>query len=98
RKYRSKYGSGLNFIQKGDATTTAEISSEDEVVGRVVSIDKKGRVIEHNKGIWKLYNISITLFSTLVYYLKPRNRILKRISRFFFNMVISCSNFILKRI
>ncbi|MDY6865829.1 MAG: signal peptidase I [Halobacteriota archaeon] len=98
RKYRSKESGGLSFVQKGDATTTAEISSEDEVVGRVVSIDKNGRVIEHNKGIWKLYNILITLFSTLVYYIKPRNRILKRISRFFFNMVISCSNFILKRI
>ncbi|MDY6932265.1 MAG: signal peptidase I [Halobacteriota archaeon] len=98
RKYRSKDEGGLKFIQKGDATTNAEISSEEDVVGRVVSINKNDRVIEHNKGIWMLYNIFITLFSTSVYYLKPRNRTLKGISRYFFNIVRSCSNFILKRI
>jgi|GEM_PF-2248816 len=98
RKYHHGVCEGYTFLQKGDATTTAEISSEEDVVGKVVSINKNGRVIDQNTGIWKFYNVFITLFSTSVYYLKPKNRILKKISRFFFNGVRSSSNFFLKKI
>ena len=98
RKYPPGGCEGFTFLQKGDATTTIKISSEEDVVGKVVSINKNGRVIDQNKGIWKFYNVFITLFSTLVYYLKPKNRTLKKISRFFFNRVRSSSNFFLKRI
>jgi signal peptidase I len=80
RRYNSS-----SFLQKGDYTATAEIVSSKDVIGNVIAIRKGDKIIYLNKGIWKFVNLSLTIFSCSVYYLKPQNPGLKRIARFFFN-------------
>ena len=77
----------LSFLQKGDNTTTAEIVSSKDVIGKVIAILKGTRIFYLNGGIWKFINLILTFFSCLVYYFKHGNRIVKRIMKLFFIVV-----------
>lgn len=74
-----------SFLQKGDNTTTAEIVSSKDVIGKVIAIRKGSRIIYPDNGFGKFINLMLTFFSCLVYYFKPGNQVLKRIARYFFN-------------
>jgi signal peptidase I, archaeal type len=76
----------LSFLQKGDNTTTAEIVSSTDIIGKVIAIRKGGNILYLNAGIWKFINLILTLFSCSVYYLKPETPGLKKIARIFFTI------------
>lgn len=80
RRYNSS-----SFLQKGDCLTTAEIVSSEHVIGKVIAIRKRKKIIYLNGGIWNFINLILTFFSCSVYYFKPENAVLKRIARFLFN-------------
>ena len=88
---RYKNGSPT-FLQKGDCTTAAEIIRSEDVIGKVIAVCKGTKIIRLNDGIWKVVNYILTLFSSLVYHLKPKNPFLKKIAKFFFHKTRSLFN------
>ena len=85
RIIRRHNNNGLSYLQKGDNATTAEIVSSEYVLGKAIAIQKGNRIIQLNTRKWKFINLALTLFSCSVYYLKPRNPVLKRIAKFFYD-------------
>jgi signal peptidase I len=88
-----RYDSGSpTFLQKGDSTTAAEIIRSEDIIGKVIAVRKGSKIICLNDGIWKVVNHILTLFSSLVYHLKPENSFLKKIAKFFFHKTRSLFN------
>ena len=84
-----------SFLQKGDNTTTAEIVSSKDVIGTVIAIRKGTRIFYPDKGFGKIINLILTVFSCSVYYHKPKNKVLKRIARYFFKIYKIVCNYVL---
>ncbi len=88
-----RYNNGsLTFLQKGDSTTTAEITRSEDVIGKVIAVRKGTKIICLNDIIWKVINCTLMLFSSSVYFLRPKNPFLKKIAKFFFHRTRSLFN------
>ena len=87
-----------SFLQKGDNTTSGEIIRSEDVIGKVITIRKRDRIIYLNDGVWKVINNILTLFSYSVYHLRPKNPFLKRIAKFFFHKTRSIFNRLIQKL
>jgi signal peptidase I len=75
----------LSFLQKGDNIRTAEITTGDRLVGKVIAVKKDSRIIQFDSILGKVINFVLTFFSVSTFYLYKNNSIVFRIVRFGLN-------------
>lgn len=90
--------SNLSFLQKGDNSVNAEILNSESILGKVIAVRKRNKIICLNDKTWKIINQFITIISYSIYYLKPNNPLLKKIAKFCYHITRSMFNHVIQKL